>query len=103
LNDLQGEQRHYGNEFPNAGINFLAEQRIYDNKDNIYENINGRLRDIVFRALDRYQIFDEYVQGIFDDQINLIRHLTQCYPRLSDNFRIESDEDLESIRNCYSD
>lgn len=103
LNDLHQESRVYSNVIPNSGVHVLSEQRIYDNKDNLYQFINDRFRDLIFRALDRYEQFNEYVSDIYFDQVDVIRQLTQCYRSLPNSFRIASDADLESIRNCYSD
>jgi hypothetical protein len=82
LNALHVESRVYSNVIPNSGVHVLSEQQIYDNKENVPGYINARFRNLIFRALDDY---------------------TRCYRIIPAQFQEESDNDLERIRDCYSD
>jgi hypothetical protein len=97
------ESRVYSNVIPNAGVHVLSEQRIYDNKENVPQYINDRFRDLIFRALDRYRQFEEFVGEISFDFDSLVESYTRCYRILPGQFQEESDNDLERIRMCYGD
>lgn len=103
MNGLHVESRVYSNVIPNSGIHVLAQNPIYDNKDSLYQFINDRFRDLIFRALDRYTEFNEFVSDIYFDQTEVIRQLTSCFRSYPITFQAASNEDLESIRQCYSD
>lgn len=60
-------------------------------------------RDLFFRALDWQAEFEEFVGGISLDRESLIEQYTECYRTLPRAFAIESDQDLEALRNCYGD
>jgi hypothetical protein len=58
---------------------------------------------MIFRALDRYTEFNEFVSDIYFDQTNIINQLTQCFRSLPRQFEFAAEADLELIRGCYSD
>lgn len=88
---------------PNCGVHVLADQVIYDNKEDVPQFINDRFRDLIFRALDRYAQFENFISDISVDLDALVDDYTRCYRRLPEQFQAESDEDLDRIRLCYGD
>lgn len=103
LNELHVESRVYSNVIPNSGIHTFAGLQIFDARDSLQQYINNRFRDLIFRAMDRYTQFEEYVRSISVDVDNLVANYTECYRQLPVDFRRESNDDLERIRMCYGD
>lgn len=103
LNELHVESRIYSNVIPNSGVHTFAELNIFDARDDLGQYVNNRLRELFFRAYDRYREFEEYVNDIYFDMDDIINQLTACFRSLPNAFVNESNQDLELIRNCYSD
>lgn len=103
LNRLHHESRAYSTVVPNSSINVLTRIDIFDGRDNLSTYINNELRHLIFRSLDFYNEFEEFIDGISIDIDNLIEQYTECYRTLPVAFNNESDQDLLSIARCYSD
>jgi len=88
---------------PNAGINILSSLDIFDGRDSLQDYINRNMRDLLFRAFDFHDEFNELIDGISINLDELLENYTECYRFLPRSFEIESEQDLESIRQCYSD
>jgi hypothetical protein len=76
---------------------------IFDGRDNLGSYINDEMRRLVFRALDYYQEFQDFIGGISVDFDQLIEQYTECFRTLPVSFNNESDQDLLAIARCYQD
>lgn len=103
LNELHHESRDYVSWIPNVSTNVLSRLDIFDGRDNLQTYINDGFRDLFFRALQRNDEFEEYVDELAEDETEIVRQLTACFRSLPRFFDNESSQDLESIRMCYSD
>jgi hypothetical protein len=81
----------------------LATIDIFDGRDNLGQYINDEMRRLVFRSLDYYREFEEFINGISIEFDQLIEQYTECYRTLPVSFNNESDQDLLAIARCYSD
>jgi hypothetical protein len=81
----------------------LASIDIFDGRDNLGQYINDEMRRLVFRSLDFYRDFEEFIDGISIEFDQLIEQYTECYRTLPVSFNNESDQDLLAIARCYSD
>lgn len=103
LNQLHDDSRTYSNVIPNAGINVLSSLDIFDSREDLAQYINNHFRDLYFRARDFHAEFEEFIGGISVDLDRLLDTYTGCYVLLPMAFDIQAENDLESIRLCYSD
>lgn len=84
-------------------MNVLSGLDIFDSREDLAQYINNHFRDLYFRARDFHLEFEEFIGGISVDLDRLLEQYTGCYILLPMAFEIESANDLESIRLCYSD
>jgi hypothetical protein len=103
LNNLHDESRAYSVVVPNAGMNVLSRIDIFDGRDNLSRYISAEFRRLIFRSLDFYEIFEDFVTDVDLDRDEYIRQLTACFRSYPRYFENDSRQELEEMSLCFSD